>query len=78
MFVVVDASAEFISPARFNDQLIVTASLARLSRAAFDIEQNIYRDSAAGPLLLRSTIRAAYLDADTLKPKRIPGDLFED
>lgn len=78
MFVVVNASAEFISPARFNDQLIVTASLARLSRAAFDIEQHIYRDSSAGPLLLRSTIRAAYLDADTLKPKRIPGDLFEE
>ncbi len=78
MFVVVNASADFISPARFNDQLIVTASLARLSRAAFDIEQNIYRDSTAGPLLLTSTIRAAYLDADTLKPKRIPGDLFEE
>ena len=78
MFVVVNATADFISPARFNDQLIVTAALADLSRAAFDIEQRIYRDSTAGPLLLKSTIRAAFLDADTLKPKRIPRDLFEE
>ena len=78
MFVVVNATADFISPARFNDQLIVTAALADLSRAAFDIEQRVYRDSTAGPLLLTSTIRAAFLDADTLKPKRIPRDLFEE
>ena len=78
IFVVVNATADFISPARFNDQLIVTAALADLSRAAFDIEQRIYRDSTAGPLLLTSTIRAAFLDADTLKPKRIPRDLFEE
>ena len=78
MFVVVSASADFIMPARFNDQLVVTASLASLSRAAFDIEQQIYRDSTSGTLLLKSTIRAAYLDADTLRPKRIPGDLFEE
>ncbi len=78
MFVVVNATAEFIAPARFNDELTVTASLARLSRAAFDIEQSIYRGSTSGTLLLNSTIRAAYLDADTLRPKRIPGNLFED
>ena len=78
MFVVVETSAEFLTPARFNDQLIVTAALARLSRAAFDIEQNVYRDSTEGTLLLKSRIRAAYLDADTLKPKRIPKDLFEE
>lgn len=78
MFVVVSATADFITPARFNDELIVTASLARLSRAAFDIEQSIYRGSTSGTLLLNSTIRAAYLDADTLRPKRIPGNLFEE
>ncbi len=78
MFVVVNATADFITPARFNDELIVTASLARLSRAAFDIEQSIYRGSTSGTLLLNSTIRAAYLDANTLRPQRIPGDIFEE
>ena len=77
MFVVVNATADFITPARFNDQLIVTAGLGRLTRASFDIEQNIYRDSSEGTLLLKSSIRAAFLDADTLKPLRIPKDLFK-
>lgn len=77
MFVVVSTTAEFITPARFNDQVVVTAGLARLTRASFDIEQNVFRDSVDGALLLKSTIRAAFLDADTLKPQRIPKDLFK-
>lgn len=78
MFVVVKASAEFLQPARFNDQLVVTAALADMSRASFDIEQCVHRDSTEGPLLFRSTVKAAYLDADTLKPQRIPRDLFQE
>ena len=78
MFVVTGTQAEFVAPARFNDEVVVTASLAGLSRATFDIEQNIYRDSLGGELLLRSRVQAAYLDADTLRPKRVPAALFEE
>jgi acyl-CoA thioester hydrolase len=78
MFVVVNAGAEFLQPARFNDQLVVTAALADMSRASFDIEQRVHRDSIEGPLLFSSTVKAAYLDADTLKPQRIPRDLFQE
>ena len=38
MFVVTKTELDFIVPARFNDQLIVTASLGGSSRATFDIE----------------------------------------
>lgn len=77
IFVVTETKAEFVVPARFNDEIVVTARLAGLTRATFDIEQNIYRDSLDGPLLLKGSIRAAYLDADTLRPKRVPATLFE-
>jgi acyl-CoA thioester hydrolase len=77
IFVVTETKAEFVMPARFNDEIVVTARLAGLTRATFDIEQNIYRESLDGPLLLRGSVRAAYLDADTLRPKRVPGSLFE-
>jgi acyl-CoA thioester hydrolase len=77
IFVVTETKAEFIVPARFNDEIVVTARLAGLTRATFDIEQNIYRESLDGPLLLRGSVRAAYLDADTLRPKRVPASLFE-
>ena len=78
IFVVTATSAEFIMPARFNDQVIVTARLSGLARATFDIEQNIYLDSQDGQLLLRGSVRAAYLDADTMRPRRVPASIFEE
>lgn len=78
IFVVTETKAEFIVPAKFNDQVVVTARLAGLTRATFDIEQNIYLDSLDGTLLLRGSVRAAYLNADTLRPMRVPASIFEE
>lgn len=75
MFVVVSTSLDFLVPARFNDELVVTARLSGLTRASFDIEQNIYRD---GTLCCRGGVRAAFLNADTGKPLRVPAELFEE
>ncbi len=77
IFVVTETKADFIVPARFNDEIVVTARLAGLTRATFDIEQNIYRDSLDGSLLLKGSVRAAYLNADTLRPTRVPASIFE-
>ena len=76
-FVVVDTYAEFLRPARFNEMLVATARLADLTRASFLIEQNIYRESVAGDLLCRGRVKAAYVDADTRRPLRIPTSIFE-
>jgi acyl-CoA thioester hydrolase len=78
IFVVTETKAEFVAPARFNDQVVVTARLAGLTRATFDIEQNIYLDSLDGDLLLRGSVRAAYLNADTMRPARVPTSIFEE
>ncbi len=78
IFVVTETGAQFLRPARLNDELIVTASLARLSRATFEINQDIYRNSLNGELLVRGNVKAAYLDVDTMKPKRVPSTLFEE
>ena len=78
ILVVTEAHAKFINPARLGDTLIVTADLARLGRATFDIDQNIFRDSSDGELLIQGGVTAAYLAADTMKPKRIPQDLFKE
>lgn len=76
IFVVAEVQARFLAPARLSDQLIVTARLKKLTRVSFDIEQNIYRDSVDGEILIASNVKAAYLDADTMRPKRIPLSLF--
>ena len=77
VFVVTSLQADFLAPARFNDELVVTAGLAALARASFDIEQNIYLDSVEGRLLLRASVRAAYLNADSMRPVRVPASFFE-
>jgi acyl-CoA thioester hydrolase len=76
IFVVAEVQARFLAPARLNDQLIVTAQLTSLSRVSFDIEQNIYRDTIDGEQLISGNVKAAYLDADTMRPKRLPPSLF--
>ena len=78
ILVVTEANAKFLIPARLGDSLIVTAKLSRLGRATFEMEQNIYRGSQEGELLIQGGITAAYLAADTMKPKRIPRTFFEE
>ena len=77
IFVVTETKAEFVLPARFNDMVVVTAELTGLSRATFDIEQNIYRDGQDGELLLRGSVRAVCLNADSMRPMRVPVSIFE-
>ena len=78
ILVISEANAKFLMPARLGDSLIVTASLRRLGRASFEIEQNIYRESSEGDLLVQGGVTAAYLEADTMRPKRIPKEFFEE
>lgn len=76
IFVVAELRSRFLAPARLSDELIVTARLQKLTRVTFDIEQNIYLGSLEGQLLIEATVKAAYLEADTMRPKRIPPSLF--
>lgn len=76
IFVVAEVKVRFMAPARLSDRLVVTARLSKLTRVSFDIEQKIYRDTADGELLVQGDVKAAYLDCDTMRPKRIPSSLF--
>ncbi len=76
IFVVAEVQARFLAPARLSDELIVTARLKKLTRVSFDIEQNIYRGSPDDKPLIEAMVKAAYLDADTMRPKRMPPSLF--
>ena len=76
IFVVAEVNTKFHAPARLSDDLIVTAALKDLSRVAFDIEQKIYRNTTDGELLISGIVKAAYLDADTMRPQRVPSSIF--
>lgn len=77
-FVVIDTNAKFLQPAKFNDELIATARLVGHTSATFLIEQNIYKSSLDGDLLCKGMTKAAYINAETKKPVRIPALLFKD
>ena len=72
IFVVAEVNVKFHAPARLNEDLVVTAGLVDRTRVSFDIEQRIYRNSTDGDLLISGIVKAAYLDADSMRPKRLP------
>ena len=76
IFVVAEVNVKFHAPARLNEDLVVTAGLIDRTRVSFDIEQHIYRNSTGGDLLISGVVKAAYLDADTMRPKRLPPSIL--
>ena len=72
-FAVVNVVVDFLRPAVLDDEILVTAELARLGGATIWFKQAIMRDSMP---LIDASIRIACLDSGTLKPRAIPKDLF--
>ncbi|MEP6883147.1 MAG: tol-pal system-associated acyl-CoA thioesterase [Gammaproteobacteria bacterium] len=72
-FAVVNVSVDFLRPALLNDEILVTAELARFSGATITFKQTVMRGDAQ---LIDANARVACLDSGTLKPRPIPKDLF--
>jgi acyl-CoA thioester hydrolase len=75
-FVVVEAQVRFHKPARYDDLLSVAAAVGSWKGASVSFAQEIRRPDPQGELLLTATIRAACLDADRLRPRRLPEALL--
>lgn len=74
LFAVTRMALEFLSPARLDDELEITVRVRGLGRASLDFDQRMLR--AGGQDLARAQVRAACLDADAFRPKRMPGRLL--
>jgi acyl-CoA thioester hydrolase len=72
-FAVVNVSVDFLRPAILNDEVLVTAELAKLSGATIVFKQSIWRDDVQ---LIDATARVACLDSGSLRARAIPKDLF--
>jgi len=72
LFVVAGVEVDYRRPARFNDQLQVGAFLETLGRSRVTFSQPIYRERAGGELLTQGRVKAACVDAETLRPRPIP------
>lgn len=72
-FAVVDMQVEWRRAARFDDLLTVTAEMAERGRATFSFAQTVLRGAE---LLLSATVRVAAIDAESLRPRRLPAGLL--
>jgi len=74
IFVVRSVSVDYLKPARFNEQIEVSAKIIESKKASLVFEQSITREQ---DVLCNGTIRIACLDAQSMKPKPIPIAMLE-
>lgn len=72
LLVVHSAEINYRLPARLDDQLQVSARVARLKRSSVTFEQKVTRGNQ---LLCEGLIRIACVDGDRFKPCAIPTDI---
>ncbi len=78
MFVVSETQVKYHRPAVLDDALRVTAQLVEKGRASLLIGQEVWRDAnGSSTLLCEGSIRIGWVDADSLKPARIPATVLE-
>jgi acyl-CoA thioester hydrolase len=76
IFVVGETSVRYRQPARLDDELLVTARIQESGRASLIIAQQAFL-RRSHTLLCEGTIRIGWVEADTLKPARIPPTILE-
>ena len=74
IFVVRAVQVDYLLPARFNDELSVSAKLIEHSRASLTIEQGITR-IADNALLCKGSVKVVSLRPDSFKPCAIPKNI---
>lgn len=69
LFVVRSVQVDYLKPARFNEQIDVSAKIIERKKTSLIFEQSIMRQR---DLLCTGVVRIACLDAQSMKPKLIP------
>ncbi|MFC7433187.1 tol-pal system-associated acyl-CoA thioesterase [Hydrogenophaga bisanensis] len=76
MFVVSATQVQYHRPARLDDLLLVTARIEEAGRASLTIRQQALlkpqQEDQDSTLLCEGSIRIGWVDAQTLRPQRIP------
>jgi len=73
VFVVRQATIEYLKPARYDDLLSVSARLKQASRASLVMSQTIERDELLGT----AEVTLVCVNAQSFKPARIPDEMLQ-
>ena len=74
VFVVTRSDLRYLRATRYNEELRVVTALERLRAASFEMAQEI--DDVCGKVVCRGRIGVACVEAQSLRPARIPADLW--
>ncbi|MDP1692669.1 MAG: tol-pal system-associated acyl-CoA thioesterase [Burkholderiaceae bacterium] len=74
IFVVTDTAVRYLEPARLDDELTVTVTLAGAARATLRLAQAALRGSS---VLAESRITLACVEAASFRPKRLPQSILD-
>ena len=72
-FVVIETQVRYRQPARLDDLLEVTVAVKEPGRIAMVLTQQAFRGDT---LLAEGDIRIAFVDGETLRPRRIPDSVL--
>jgi len=76
IFAVRRVEVDYLKPARFNDNLEVTAKIVAQGRASLTFEQSVLRHDDGRPIeLCQGSVKIACLDAVAFRPCPIPDDI---
>jgi acyl-CoA thioester hydrolase len=73
-FVVRRVEVDYLSPARFNDQIEVSVDPQALGRASLSVEQTLTRGATR---LVSARVTLACVDAARFKPVKIPSPILQ-
>ena len=75
MFVVSETRVRYHHPCRLDDVLIVETELTNVGRVTIDLKQTVWLQAPEVRLLCAGEVRVGWVDATSLKPKRMPPNL---
>lgn len=73
IFAVRSVQADYLSPARFNEELEISTRVIKKGKASITVEQDVKRDK---DVLCKAIIKIACLNAQDFKPAVMPEDLY--
>jgi acyl-CoA thioester hydrolase len=74
IFVVADVHIRYVASAKLDDVLTITAKVLELGKASLLMEQKAWRGDT---LLAEGKVRVGCVDAQTLKPRRMPAVVLQ-
>jgi acyl-CoA thioester hydrolase len=71
-FVVKNASIDYVAPARLDDEIKLTTTIAKLGRASVQFLQQAWRGEQ---LLTTASVKVGCVDAATMRPRSLPDEV---